>query len=270
MLNNGEVSNCIDASDRGLHYGDGLFETIAVVNQQPLFWIEHLERLIDGCKRLAIPQPDLEQLQHQAVQLCTDLSRGVLKIIVTRGSGGRGYRPLNSPRPTVLLNVYPWPDYPEEYRQQGIAVRYCSTPLACNPKLAGIKHLNRLEQVLARSEWDDDQIAEGLMLNLKGDVIEGTQSNLFLVEQGQLITPEVDQCGVAGVMRKVILRLADDMAIDAVESTLNRERVEQADELFVCNSVIGIWPVRRIEQHEHAVGPVTRSLSAKLSQIMDA
>ena len=267
MLINGEERSQIDAMDRGLQYGDGLFETIAVVDQQPLFWIEHIERLLEGCKRLRIPPPDLEQLQHQADTICSGVDKGVLKIVVTRGNGGRGYRPLNHPHPTLLLNIHPWPDYPEDNVSEGVAARYCQTTLACNPLLAGIKHLNRLEQILARMEWDDDSIAEGLMLNSSGNVIEGTYTNLFLVKDGTLLTPPLQQCGVAGVMRKIILRLATDKGIESSETSISREMVEEADELFICNSVIGIWPLNAVEQHTYKVGPVTRELSEKLSSI---
>lgn len=267
MLINGDQQSQIDATDRGFQYGDGLFETIAVVNQQPLFWIEHIERLVDGCKRLQIPPPELKQLQHQVDALCAGVDKGVLKIIVTRGSGGRGYRPLRSTRSTLVVNSCPWPDYPCEHARQGISVRYCETVLGCSPQLAGIKHLNRLEQVMARLEWDDESIAEGLMLNSEGEVIEGTQSNLFVVKDGVLLTPQLDRCGVAGVMRRVIMRLASEQGIECREEVVTKEFIESADELFVCNSVIGIWPVKAVEENSYDVGPVTRSLGEKLTTI---
>lgn len=268
MLVNGKETRQIDATDRGLHYGDGLFETIAVINGQPLFWREHIERLYRGCERLSIPAPEAALLLKEALQLCTGSTRAVLKVIVTRGSGGRGYRPPPLPQPNRIIAIYPWPDYPQELWEAGIVLRYCSTPLACNPVLAGIKHLNRLEQVVARTEWDDEAISEGLMMNHRGEVIEGTQSNLFMVKDGRLYTPDLEQCGVAGIMRRVILKQAGELGIDIRITSLNREALAQADEIFVCNSIIGIWPVRQLEQISYNPGPLTARLSRQVNEIM--
>ena len=205
-LINGVAATCIDAHDRGFHYGDGLFETFAVSNGEPAMWDMHMQRLLLGCQRLGFPAPDPTLLRSEALSLCAvpdAPARGVLKIIITRGGGGRGYR---APSPsavlatggvTRMLALYPWPDYPAAFWSEGVAVRVCATRLGCNPALAGIKHLNRLEQVLARNEWDDASVAEGLMLDPQGSVIEGTMTNLFVVRNGQLLTPDVSQCGGA-------------------------------------------------------------------------
>jgi 4-amino-4-deoxychorismate lyase len=192
---NGEIKELFPATDRGLHYGDGLFETIAVINGRPTLWQAHMERLQCGCELLGIPLPDLQQLHEEASSLCSSEERVVLKLMITRGSGGRGYRPPQDVLSQRILFRYPWPDSPD--LSHGIQLRVCQTPLACNPALAGIKHLNRLEQVLARAEWDDPAIHEGLMCDLDGRVKEGTMSNLFWVEDSQLFTPDLSRCGVA-------------------------------------------------------------------------
>lgn len=273
-LINGVSANCIDVHDRGLHYGDGLFETFAVINGEPALWDGHMQRLQLGCQRLNFPNflgPDLALLRSEALSLCSGETQGVLKIIITRGSGGRGYRapPPLSAQVTRILALYPWPDYPATFWSDGVTVRVCTTRLGWNPALAGIKHLNRLEQVLARSEWDDARVPEGLMLDIQGNVIEGTMTNLFVVRNGQLLTPDVSQCGVAGVMRNWVLACARMAGIPSAITALTLDSVNSADEVFLCNSVIGLWPVREVMGvipgcSFQVNGPITSGIMAKL------
>ena len=192
-LIDGREAVAIDVRDRGLHYGDGLFETLAVAQGRPLLWRRHMQRLAAGCRRLRIPPPAAETLREEAERLCARLDRAVLKIMVTRGDGGRGYAPPPAAAGTRVLMTYPWPPYPERHRRDGVAVRVCAARLGASPGLVGLKHLNRLEQVMARAEWDDPSIAEGLMLDAAGHVIEGTMSNLFAVIGGRLVTPDLTQ-----------------------------------------------------------------------------
>lgn len=267
ILINGEPQDVIAATDRGLHYGDGVFETLAIRHGKPQFWTAHLARLRDGCSRLGIPLPDGELLVAETARLCAGSERAVVKIIITRGSGGRGYRAPSAPVPQRLLMLYPWPEYslPEE----GVTLRLCRTPLACNPVLAGIKHLNRLEQVLARNEWDDEAIQEGLMVDNEGYVVEGTMSNLFAVRNGTLLTPDLARCGVAGVMRQQVLSLAEELGIGCEVVRLRAEALQGMDELFVTNSLIGIWPVARLEGTDYGEAPVTARLMAGLKSVME-
>lgn len=265
-LINGQPSTTLDSSDRGLHFGDGLFETLAVHNGRCEFWDRHMLRLHAGCSRLRIPRPDTLQLEAEAAQLTQAVKRGVLKIIITRGSGGHGYRTPASPQPTRVLICKDWPEYPAEKSQQGVCVRLCEQILGSNPALAGIKHLNRLEQVLARLEWDTPAFTEGLLRDASGHVIEGTYSNVFMVRQGSLITPQLDQCGVAGILRDVVLELATAAGIDCTERAVSLAELYTADELFLTNSLIGIWPIRALEYWQRKPGPTTRLLQAALTQ----
>lgn len=258
MLINGEERTQLDATDRGLQYGDGLFETLAVRDGAPEHWERHLRRMHDGAQRLGIPVPDPQLLAEEAARVCHDGGRGVLKIILTRGAGGRGYRSPVQPTPTRVLSLHPWPDYPADHAEQGVRLRLCRTALGLNPALAGIKHLNRLEQVLARSEWDDADIAEGLMLDSDGRLVCGTMSNLFLVRDGELYTPELTRCGVEGTTRARVLETAADHGIRCHITDLQLDALWGADEVFVCNSIIGVWPARQVEQHSYTCGPVTR------------
>lgn len=270
ILVNGHAQDHIAVADRGLHYGDGLFETIAVTGGRPRLWERHWRRLSTGCRRLGIAPPDPEILWEEASRVCGGVDRGVLKIILTRGAGGRGYRPVQTGQATRIMATYPWPAYPEANWRQGVAVRVCTTRLGRNPALAGIKHLNRLEQVLARSEWQDPHIAEGLMLDDDGHVIAGTLSNLFIVTAQGLLTPTLAACGVAGIMRSVILDLAAELDIVWQEKPLRLEDLLRADEVFLSNALIGIWPVRRVEQRDYSVGSLTELLDGRLQALLGA
>lgn len=265
-LVNGEAQETLSIHDRGLHYGDGLFETMAVVNGALPLWELHMARLCSDAWRLGIPPPEPALLQAEAARLCAGVSRGVLKIILTRGAG-RGYRIPQGATATRILYRYPWPAWPASHADHGVRVRICDMRLAGNPRLAGIKHLNRLEQVLARSEWQDEDIAEGLLLDQAGHVIEGTQSNLFIVRGDRLLTPMLSQCGVAGVMRGLIMAQAQQLAIACEEADLRLAQVLEADEVFLCNSLMGIWPVRAIGEVTYPDGEITRRLAQHVRRL---
>ncbi|WP_404463219.1 aminodeoxychorismate lyase [Vreelandella aquamarina] len=225
--------------DRGLAYGDGLFETVLLRDGQPVLWDYHYARLAQGCQRLNIPLPSAKQLM-QAWQSPPASALEVLKLILTRGSGGRGYAlpeyaepRLMSRRTPFAANVMHW--------QQGVCVRLCHLRLGHQPLLAGIKHLNRLENVLARQEWQNSRIAEGLLADSSGVMVEATSMNLFWSSNGKLWTPFVDRCGVAGTLRAALL------AHDVVqEGTLSMADLPQSERLWVGNSVQGMWPVREL------------------------
>jgi len=256
MRVNGSPSDVIAVTDRGLQYGDGLFETIAVVDGQPCLWQAHMDRLQAGCSRLGIPLQDGDQLLAEARQEIGQQPRCVLKIIITRGQGGRGYRPPPETACSRILYSSPWPDYPAAAFEQGVKLRVCNTRLGSNPTLAGIKHLNRLEQVMAQAEWDDSAIAEGVMLDHEERVIEGTMSNLFVLQDGQLLTPDLSRCGTAGVMRGLVMDIAASLEIPVTVMDMKLDRLWQADALFLCNSLIGIWPVRQLEDRAYDPGAI--------------
>jgi len=267
-LVNGEEKRCIDLSDRGFQYGDGVFTTIAVGSGIPQFLDKHLDRLQRDCARLALPYPGHGILAEEARRLSGASSECVLKILLTRGTGGRGYRCPDQPHPTRVLSCHPRPDYPFELRDGGIHTRLCQARLGINPLLAGIKHLNRLEQVLARSEWNGDEIHEGLMLDTEGCLVEGTMSNVFLMKDGRLRTPLIDRCGVAGVMRSVVRGLALEQRLAIEEARITVSELYQADELFVTNCVIQLWPVRQLESVKYEVGPITRMLASRITTLI--
>ena len=266
ILINGEQTQDIDIADRGFQYGDGLFETIEIRNSKPVFLTQHISRLKTGCERLNIICPEFSLLAKEISFLTESTDdRAVLKIILTRGSGGRGYQPPELQESTRVLSLYPFPDYPAAYADQGVTIRFCQHRLGLNPLLAGIKHLNRLEQVLARAEWNEKNIQEGLLKNINEQVIEGTMSNLFVVQDNQLYTPKLDLSGVAGIVRNEILQGKQEHQIPCHETTLNEQDIIHSDELFLTNSIIGIWPVKKLDEYNYKPGKITRHIGSWLN-----
>lgn len=263
---NGKSKDEISFHDRGLQYGDGLFETIAVQNNTLLCWDDHITRLEQGCNRLNIPIPDQEILKNEASLLINSIEHGVIKVIITRGQGGRGYALPDMPESTRIISLYPWPEYPNGNTVTGINTRACNYRYAHNPTLAGIKHLNRLEQILARSEWTDASIAEGIVMDQENNVIEGTMSNLFYIINDTLCTPDLSACGVEGIIRKKIIELASDLNSDVCIKKTSFELLNDADEIFICNSIIGVWPVKMIDQKSFLVGDKTNQIKQALQE----
>lgn len=246
LVIDGEEQALISAEDRGLHYGDGLFETILIRDAMPCLWDRHLGRLRFGAQRLGLPLPESATLQREAARAIAGLSQGVLKLILTRGTGGRGYRPPSTPVPRRLLLSYPSPSDDDQTDAGGVRVRYCDTPVSMNPALAGIKHLNRLDSVLARREWDDPLIAEGLMCYEGGDPVCGTMSNLFVWDGRRLVTPSVARGGIAGTVRAVAIEEAARAGIACAVRPVTRREIERAVGLFLTNARIGVWPVTQL------------------------
>lgn len=270
ILINGQDKDTINISDRGLQYGDGLFESMAVRNSKIHLWEEHWERLALGCEKLSIYLPNKEVIENEIELLCHKEyeTQFVIKLIVTRGSGARGYRYTKEQNTTRILSCHSWPDYPQHYQSQGVAVRYCKTVLSENKKLAKIKHLNRLEQVLARNEWDTDEFQEGLMLTSQGHVVDGTMSNVFAVKDSKIFTPSLSTCGVAGVMRKTIIGIAKEKGFEVCEKEFSKIELEMADELFLTNSLFGVWPIRIMAKTRYTqVGNVTKQLQEEVNKL---
>ncbi|HWP01335.1 MAG TPA: aminodeoxychorismate lyase [Methylococcus sp.] len=267
ILVNGAAVECVEVGDRGFQYGDGIFTTLRVHEGRPLLLQRHLMRLAFGCERLQIPYPGHELVRDEVVALAAGQGcNGVIKVMITRGSGGRGYAPPVEVSPRRVVAWFPRPEDPESYEREGVRVRHCQTRLGINPRLAQIKHMNRLEQILARAEWDTGDFQEGLMYDAEDCLVEGTMSNVFLVRQGILVTPAVDRCGVAGVMRQLVMEVARESGMTVQERRIPREQVAVAEEMFLTNSVIGIRPVAKIEQRAIRVGLTTRELKARVDE----
>lgn len=252
-LVDGQSLSAISPLDRGWLYGEGVFETILWAGGRPTLWREHFRRLAEGCRRLMLPLPDEALLLEEIARVAEALPRAVVRITLSagvaagRGYGARGIRPTRS--------ICAWPAEPTERRRdlRGVRVRVCRLRLADRPELAGIKHLNRLEQVLARREWSDPHIAEGLLFDARGDLVSATAANVIVVERGRLLTPALDRCGVAGTVRAFLLA-----RLPVTIARISLPRLMQAEEIFLTNAVQGIVPVRAVGRRRFAFGPRTR------------
>jgi 4-amino-4-deoxychorismate lyase len=262
-LPSGNENAALSVEERGLSYGDGVFETMCLQDGRVRFLESHLARLHTGCQRLGIAAPDNDTLRRDIAALSGNIDDGVIKLIVTRGAGGRGYRSVKGLTATRIAILYP----PiRNSALSGIAVRWCATRLARNEQLAGIKHLNRLEQVLAQNEWTGDQIAEGLMLDTEGELVSVTAGNLFMVCDGVLVTPDLRFSGIRGVMRDQVIKLAQQDRIPVEERPLRPDDLLVATEVFITNAVRGIRPVVSLDATRWPIGAVTYRLIAALTK----
>jgi 4-amino-4-deoxychorismate lyase len=259
ILVDGVADDALPVGDRGHAYGDGVFETVLVQDGAPVWWALHLERLQRGCDVLGVPMPTASLLRSEADSICRDAARAVLKIVLTRGGLARGYAPQAGAGVRRVLSLHGAPEPDADACDRGIEARWCELRLARQPRLAGIKHLNRLEQVLARAEWSDARIGEGLLRDSAGDAICATAANLFVARDGRWRTPALDICGVEGTCRAWILGQVEVEICRLVPAD-----VESADEVFVCSSLRGILPLARLGGREWTVGPMTRSLQRRL------
>jgi len=243
VLINGEADTMLDARDRGLSYGDGVFRTLRCEQGRLPHWRRHFAKLQADCLALGIACP------AEALWL-SDIARlapgnAVVKLLVTRGVSMRGYACEMAAPVTRLTLVSALPSYPNGLYRDGVVTRLCDWRLTIQPGLAGIKHLNRLDQVMARREWSDPAIFDGLMLNTRGELVEGVMSNLFLACGGELYTHPLDDCGVAGVTRGLVLEAAQVLGIAVHEVPLTLAHLAGADEVMLCNSLVGLLPVRQ-------------------------
>ena len=270
MLVNGKPGNMISIRDRGLLYGDGVFRTMAATRGKAQQWPLHYRKLQHDCAALDIVCPDAELLTAELDSLLAQHPDGAVKLIVTRGVGTRGYAPPSDAKATHLWDISPLPDYPAEWTTSGIKARLCQLRLCHKQRMAGIKHLNRLENVLAAAEWNDDaqstesRIAEGLLLDSAGNVIEGTRSNLFLVLKGKLVTPDLSRCGVSGVQRDRVMEWAARHHLPLQVRNIGLDEVLRADELFVVNSIIGLWSISELEHRRLSGFPIASQIRRSL------
>ena len=251
-LINGSFEQTISVFDRGFSYGDGVFRTMKIHNGLPVSWPFHYQKLVADCAVIGIVCPsaellmsDLQKLFEQ--ELFSENISQVAKIIITRGEGERGYAPPVITVPTRVIIKSVFPDYAASNYEQGVQLHVCNIRLAAQAKLAGIKHLNRLENVMARMEWREESIFDGLLLDQSGNVIECTMSNIFVRFGNELITPDLTQCGVSGITRQRILGLSNVLGLTTVIKSITLEQLLKADEVIICNSLFGAFQVTAID-----------------------
>ncbi|HKJ87099.1 MAG TPA: aminodeoxychorismate lyase [Gammaproteobacteria bacterium] len=274
VLVNGHPCEALDpvlpVADRGFQYGDGVFETIASRGSRLLDGDAHLSRLAAGARLLGIPEPDTRRMAGEAASLLDGQGREerhVIKVLYTRGPGGRGLAPPADPRPTRVLMRLPWPEHPPTWARHGVHAITCATRQVSGEALDGrIKSMNQLNHIVARMEWSDPGIAEGLLQDAEGRLVEGTVTNLFLVSRGSLLTPDLSGSGLPGITRDRVLDIAEAEGIPARETEIRAHHLEDAEEMFLTNSVIGVWPVLQIDHRilPEAPGPLTSRLRRAL------
>ena len=255
--------------DRGFQYGDGLFETIALVGGKPVFWEEHLRRMATGAAVLGIPMPSTDIWEDDARIAASDAAdRAVLKLTLTRGVGGRGYARPFPQLPTRIAYAAPWPQYPAEYWERGVDVVTCQTAQVGGSTFATVKSLNRLNQVLARAELPDG-VQEGLLVDANGILREGTFTNVVWIRGRRAETPRLTDTGIAGVMRAAIVARLSERGMSCEAVDVAPLTLVTADECFVCNSLIGLWPVRSLDGRALAPvpGAMTRFLLDWISEL---
>ena len=269
-LINGSFDNVISPLDRGFAYGDGIFRTFVMRDSQPEYWPLHYQKLVADCAAINIVCPSAELLMSDLQQLFLPDELAVAKIIITRGEGSRGYAPPAITAPTRVVVKSLMPEYPAERFSVGVHLTVCATRLAPQAKLAGIKHLNRLENVLARMEWGSDYIAsgiaDGIMLDMQGNVIECTAANVFVRFGDTLITPSLNLCGVAGVTRQRIMNVVHALSLKVSEETFDLKKLLSADEAIICNSLYGAWQVHKVENKTLKVN----GLAANIREVLKA
>lgn len=255
----GRDAAMVGVADRGLRFGDGVFETLLAAQHEPIWWDAHMARLQRGCERLGMVCPALGLLREDALALLEDAAAHVLRIQLSRAGDTRGYASDAASGTRRIITAETASRLSALDYRDGVQVRWCEFALAQQPRLAGIKHLNRLEQVMARREWSDPRIAEGLMCDSAGQVISATSSNLFVVRDGTLMTPSLQHCGVEGICREWIMRQVPVQVL-----ALDRGQIMAADELFLSSSLRGILPIRQLDERQWSVGAMTRDLQHRL------
>jgi 4-amino-4-deoxychorismate lyase len=246
--------------DRGLEFGDGLFETMAVLEGRVRLLDRHLQRLVRGCERLKIVTPDLVLLRAEIVRAATMQGSGLLKLILTRGDGGSGYGMVTTTTPRRYLVAQPSRRPPIERGVGGARVARLPTPLSLQPRLAGLKHLNRLEQVLLRADVAALGLDEGLVGDPEGRLISGVMSNVFLVLNGQVVTPALERCGIEGAMRGAIIDSLSAAGVSVSVRDVAMTECTDASEMFLTNALVGVWPILSLEGKPLVVGPWARRL----------
>jgi 4-amino-4-deoxychorismate lyase len=257
---NGIIEQGVSPLDRGLAYGDGVFRTLIVSAGIPEQWPLHYQKLVADCGALGIVCPAPELLINDIQQLFQPKEKAVAKIIISRGEGDRGYALPAVTSPMRVVIKTPFPDYPRARFTEGVELHVCACQLGYQPMLAGVKHLNRLENVLARMEWNNPELADGLMLDQLGNVVECTSANLFARFGDVLITPNLSQCGVAGVTRQRILDVAYTLGLKTQIEVFDMEKLFSADEVLICNSLYGAWQVRKILDQKWPQQPLAAQL----------
>ncbi|PHM33459.1 aminodeoxychorismate lyase [Xenorhabdus innexi] len=248
---NGKPHDQLPVNDRSIQYGDGCFTTIRVEQGQAAFLPLHIKRLQKGVEKLFMPVPDWSQLENHIKQVITECESGVLKVLLSRGTGGRGYSMAGISGPNQILSLSSYPEQYYQQRKNGVALGLSPVAMGINPYLAGIKHLNRLEQVLIKRLIEQEKVDEALVLDSDGLLVECCSANIFWRRGKNIYTPDLSQCGVEGVMRQKIIQLLEGSDYNLSCVMRYPEALAHADEVIICNSLMPIMAVNQIQAHKN-------------------
>ncbi len=247
--------------DRLLNYGDGHFTTLKVAGGRPRLWPAHLARLQDACARLAMAPLAWDELSRQVAELAQSQGQGGIKVLVSRGRGGRGYKPGAELASHYWLKAFDAPGHYRHWRQDGVDVDILPVRLGQQPLLAGLKHCNRLEQVLAAQCLESLKLDEGLCLDAAGRLRCAVSANLYWSKAGRLFTPRLTETGVRGIIRGWLMTRTRVTEVD-----LGPEALADADEILLSNALMGLVPVRRLGKRSLVPGPLCRALQQQLQE----
>jgi 4-amino-4-deoxychorismate lyase len=278
VMIDGQPDNRLPVTDRGFQFGDGVFETMRLY-AGGIPWLKaHLARLESGAGKLGLPcaLDDIRDMVRRFLEMCPP--DGVVRLSLTRGDSFGGYAQPHNSATRSVLQYRSLPSHINVWQEKGIRIRICNLRLSAQPALAGIKHMNRLEQVLARQEWTRTDIQEGLMLDQAGQLVEGTMSNVFCVRGGTLLTPDLSVAGVEGVAREKVLQWAHRQSLPTIVGAVGMNDLVRADECFVTGAVMGVVPLVQLVSlpgdHNNITadwrtGPLTRQLQQDIRKQME-
>ncbi|GEA60640.1 aminodeoxychorismate lyase [Vibrio comitans] len=262
---NGVQEETVSASDRSFNYGDGGFTTIKTMDGKPVFWSLHVERMQACLQLLQISQPDWKQVRAWVEQAAIEQGLGGVKLHVSRGSGGRGYSPAGVTESMVTISEFGYPEHYKDWQLNGVELGIAEHKLGINPLLAGHKHNNRLEQVLLKADIEQQGYQDGIVLDLNDHIVETTMANLFWVKGKTLYTPSMEKCGVSGVIRRLVIQDAQMLGMKVLFGEFDMEHLLNANEVFMCNSLLGIAPVVKITHKSYPVGIITRDFQESIN-----
>ncbi len=256
----------VPINDRCFNYGDGCFTTILSQYKRLLYQSYHLKRLKRAASVLALGHIDWDKLMHTLSDMVTE-EASVIKVLISRGAGGRGYSGDNL-SPFIYITTAAYPPFYADWRENGIELGISPVKLGLNPLLAGIKHCNRLEQVLIKQAIQKQPSEDAVVCDLNGVVVECSASNVFWRKDQQWYTPTIDTAGVDGVMKQYLIdNLAELKQTDEVKQPI--ADLFQANSVFICNSLMGIVPVHGLnseaQSYHYDIG-LSGDLSRQLSQ----
>ena len=271
-LINNKFDNKISILDRGFSYGDGFFETMLWCylggKVRPIikveYWKRHYNRIKEGCDLMSIKIPHINQLEKQRQKILeksfySRMQEGVLKLIITRGIGGRGYKFEDNMKPTIAFLTFPKPKLNSLTYQNGVKTKFCKTKLYSHNRLFGLKHLNRLDSVLARSEWKDD-FFEGIFLDEKDCLIEGTMTNIFFIKGDTLITTPLNNTGINGILRQFLIEKTNKFFKKIIIKKVNKKMLNDFDQMFLTNSILKVVPVKSLGKKKFYIGENLKKL----------